>query len=65
MEQKLLSVIVPCFNEEESIPIFYQEIIKVADQMKHSVQFEILFVDDGSRDGTLRAARQLSREDSV
>ncbi|MCI8497094.1 MAG: glycosyltransferase family 2 protein [Clostridiales bacterium] len=64
MQQKLLSVIVPCFNEEESIPIFYEEICKTAGLMKDSVQFEIIFVDDGSKDGTLAAARRLSRQDS-
>ena len=44
---KNLTVIVPCFNEEEALPIYYKEMCKVMDQMK-DVEIELLFVDDGS-----------------
>ena len=57
-----ISVIVPCYNEEESMPLFYDEICKVAESFKH-VDFEFIFVNDGSRDGTLSIARDLSKKD--
>lgn len=46
-----VSIIVPCYNEQDSLPIFYGEVIKVLDSI--SSEYEILFVDDGSRDDTL------------
>lgn len=62
----LLSIIVPCYNEQESLPLFYQEITRVADEMKqsHGAEFEFIFVDDGSKDNTLSIARALHRQDS-
>ena len=61
----LISLVVPCYNEEESMPLFYQEAARVAAQLKESrgAEIEIIFVDDGSKDGTLRAARELHRQD--
>lgn len=58
-----ISIIVPCYNEEEAMPIFYEEIIKVADKMKKKAEFEFIFVNDGSRDKTLEVARGLSEKD--
>ena len=58
----LISIVVPCYNEEAALPLFYQEITRVAGEMA-PVEFEFLFVDDGSRDGTLPLLRQLARED--
>ena len=58
-----LSVIVPCFNEEAALPHFYREICRVAGEMPQ-LTFELLFVDDGSSDGTLPLLRQLARADS-
>jgi len=57
-----ISVIVPCYNEEESMPLFYDEICRVAESFKH-VDFEFIFVNDGSRDKTLSIARELSKKD--
>ncbi len=57
-----ITVIVPCYNEQESLPLFYQEIIKVSDEMK-KVDFEYLFVNDGSKDKTLDILRDLSKKD--
>ena len=57
-----ISVIVPCYNEEESMPLFYDEICKVAESFKH-VDFEFIFVNDGSRDKTLSITRDLSKKD--
>ena len=67
MEQtSLISVIVPCYNEEEVLPLFYAEITKISAQMqeKHpELRFEYLFIDDGSKDHTLRDLRALARKD--
>ena len=57
-----ISIIVPCYNEEEAMPIFYEEIVKVAKNMK-KVDFEFIFVNDGSKDRTLDVARQLHEKD--
>ena len=61
----LISLIVPCYNEEEAMPLFYKEASRVAAEMKasHGAEFEFIFVDDGSRDGTLRVARALHAQD--
>lgn len=61
---KKISIIVPCYNEQESLPLFYEEIIKVAGEMKKErVEFEFLFVNDGSRDKTLEVSRELAKKD--
>ena len=46
-----ISVVVPCFNEEESIPLFYREMERV--RMEMGEKFEYIFINDGSSDGTL------------
>ena len=60
-----LSCIIPCYNEEAALPYFLQEIRKVADNMSTTFQldFEILFINDGSRDKTLQILRQAVQED--
>lgn len=60
-EKALLSVIVPCYNEEESLPIFYREITSVLTPLE--IDYELLFVDDGSRDGTLALLKEFGGED--
>ncbi|MDO5590859.1 MAG: glycosyltransferase family 2 protein [Lachnospiraceae bacterium] len=57
-----ISIIVPCYNEEAALPIYYSEMSKVMDQMK-DVEFEILFVDDGSTDQTLQQMKILNDQD--
>ncbi|MGQ7354278.1 glycosyltransferase family 2 protein [Streptococcus suis] len=57
----MISVIVPCFNEEEAVPYFYDAMEKVRKEMGE--QFEYIFVNDGSKDGTLTVLRQLSGQD--
>ena len=62
----LLSVIVPCYNEEESIPLFYDAMKTVMEQFATEypdVSFEYIFVDDGSKDGTVDVIRKLRSED--
>lgn len=59
-----ISVIVPCYNEEDVLSLFLQEVEKVFAimQEKHGVEMEYLFVDDGSRDGTFRFLKQAAKE---
>ena len=61
-KRDLISIIVPCFNEEEALPVFYQEIIKISKKMKN-VDFEYMFIDDGSHDKTLEILRYLAKKD--
>ncbi|MBP5679026.1 MAG: glycosyltransferase family 2 protein [Bacilli bacterium] len=61
-KKEKISLIIPCFNEEESIPIFYEEANKVSKKMK-GTEFEMIFVNDGSGDKTLDIMRQLSKKD--
>ena len=58
----MISVIIPCFNEEESLPHFIKEMNNVMDEMK-KVKFELIFVNDGSRDRTLEILKQMAKED--
>ena len=57
-----ISVIVPCFNEEDSLPFFYEEINKVSNEM-NEVSFEFLFVDDGSKDRSLSILKEYAFKD--
>ncbi|MCR4599435.1 MAG: glycosyltransferase family 2 protein [Acetatifactor sp.] len=60
----LLTVICPCYNEEESISLFYQELMKNTDYFTgKGVDLELLFVDDGSHDGTLSEIKKLREAD--
>lgn len=61
--EKKISVIVPCYNEEEAIPLFYEEIKKVIKNIK--AKFEIIFINDGSSDNTLEILRNLSKKDKI
>lgn len=60
---KKISIVVPCYNEEESLPLFYEEVNKVTEQMKKKAEFEFVFVNDGSKDKTLEEFRKLARKD--
>lgn len=57
-----ISLIVPCYNEEEALPIFYKEVARVSAGMPE-FEFEFLFVDDGSKDRTLEVLQEISAED--
>lgn len=59
----LLSVIIPCYNEEEAIPLFFQAMEKIQDQFGGKHQFEYLFINDGSKDNTLPVLRALSQRE--
>lgn len=60
---KLLSVVVPCYNEEEVLPFFYKKINEISEKMIEKIAFEYIFVDDGSKDGTLQYIKKLAAED--
>ena len=62
MEKKKISVVVPCYCEEAAIPHYWEETSKVADSMEAG-DFEFLFIDDGSKDQTVKLLRKLSKED--
>lgn len=59
----LLSLVVPCYNEQEAIPLFYKEILKVSKEFEESLEFEIIFVNDGSKDHTLQVIKDLNLND--
>ena len=61
---KLLSAIVPCYNEEENVPYFYEEFMKNEDFFKkHELEFELWYIDDGSRDKTAEEVKKLILKD--
>ena len=60
---ELISLVVPCYNEEQSLPYFWKETTAVMRQMDY-LDFEVIFVDDGSRDKTLEILRSLAASDS-
>ena len=64
MEKERLTLVVPAYNEEEAIPIFYKEAKKVEEKLPQ-VEVEYLFIDDGSSDATLDVLRRLSEEDGM
>ena len=60
----LLSVIVPCYNEEESVALFYRELTKNDPFFKEKeIELELLYIDDGSKDGTVREVKKLIEQD--
>ena len=62
MKKEKISVVVSCFNEEEALPFFYKEIKKLEKEMNY-VDFEYIFVDDGSKDKTLSIIKDFSKKD--
>lgn len=59
---KLLSFVVPCYNEQEAIPIYYEEVNKYIKNLR-DLEFEFIFVDDGSKDSTLEVIKELRKQD--
>lgn len=61
---KQLSVVVPCYNEEENVPYFYEELLKQEENLKaHQVEIEIIYIDDGSTDRTAAEVKKLHERD--
>ena len=63
MEKKLLSIVVPAYNEQESLPLFYDAIIEIEPKL-NNVDIELLIIDDGSKDNTLSVIKELKKKDS-
>ena len=59
-----ISVIVPCYNEENALPLFYEELQKNIQKFPKNVEFEILFINDGSKDNTLNIIKELKEKDN-
>lgn len=63
---KCISILVPCYNEEENVFFFWQEIKKIfMNSFRDKFELELLYVDDGSRDGTLDEIKRLASQNSV
>ncbi len=56
--KKMISVVIPAYNERENIPILYEKLTKVLDR-----DYEIIFVDDGSKDGTFEVLKDIAQKD--
>ncbi|MGN0277191.1 MAG: glycosyltransferase family 2 protein, partial [Hominisplanchenecus sp.] len=63
-KRKTCTCVVPCYNEEETIPTFYREMKKIRKQMEEYLNIILLFVDDGSGDRTLEIVKNLAKKDS-
>lgn len=62
MIMKQISVVVPCYNEQENILLFYQTVTKIFRQLPEDFTYELLYIDDGSADRTLEQIRTLARQ---
>ena len=58
---KKISIIIPCYNEEQAIPYFYEEITKISKTINY--EFEYIFVNDGSKDKTIEVIKKYSKKD--
>lgn len=52
----IISIIVPCYNEEDGLLLFYREVIKILESVKYD--YELIFVNDGSKDDTLNVIKK-------
>ena len=59
---KKITILVPAYNEEEALPFLYERVSKIMDEMK-KYEFELLFVNDGSKDNTLNEIKELRKKD--
>jgi dolichol-phosphate mannosyltransferase len=60
---KLISIIVPVYNEESSLPVFFKRIRKVVDSLESKYGFKVLLIDDGSRDQSWKLIQEISQND--
>ena len=59
----LTSLIIPCYNEEAVLPLLWCSLREVTEELREKSEFEFIFVDDGSKDGTLNRLKELAAED--
>ena len=59
---KKISILIPCYNEEKSLPLLYPELLKLMDSQPN-YEWELMFVNDGSADGTMKVLKQLRQQD--
>lgn len=59
----LTTLIIPCYNEEQVLPLLYSSLTEVAEELKEKSTFEYIFVNDGSGDGTLKILKDLAEKD--
>ena len=59
----LISIVIPCYNEEEALPVYYREMCRIMKEMADT-EFELLFVDDGSTDRTLGILKEMNENDA-
>lgn len=64
MMKKLVSITIPCYNEEDALEVIYPAIVEIMDSLAEKYEFELLLVNDGSKDGTLKKMRTLAEQDS-
>lgn len=62
--KELISLVVPCYNEEEALPYFYEAFVKLATDFAPEVDLEVVLVNDGSKDKTLKVLKELSKSDT-
>lgn len=63
MKKKLLSIVLPVFNESENLELFYQQLVRVIDEIEAIYDTEIIMVDDGSRDSSWKIITLLAQRD--
>lgn len=60
---KKISILIPCYNEEASLPLLYKELIKLMD-FNSNYAWEVLMINDGSKDRTLEIIKNLRKKDN-
>ncbi len=63
MKKETISIVVACYNEEEALPLFYHEILKIKKELKKT-DVELILVNDGSKDNTLKIMKDLCKRNS-
>lgn len=63
MNKKTISIVVPCYNEQESVSIFYKEIVKLFENNLTDYNYELIYINDGSKDNTLKEILKISEGD--
>jgi len=64
MPPKLISIVIPAYNEEKNIPLIYDELLKIFDDLKEKYDYEIIFVDDGSQDKSPEILETLTNQNN-